>query len=302
MIVYRNSRISKKFKKNVIAIGNFDGLHLGHQKVLNQARLQAKKNNLKFGVVTFEPMPVMFFNKSLINHRINSLEQKISFLKKSKLDFLIIIKFNKKFSNYTPEKFIKNIIYKNLKAKYIFVSKNFRFGKKRKGNIKTLKENEKLFFYKTIIAKPLKKNKKILSSTIIRRNISKGNIIKANEYLGRNWSILGKVIKGKKRGRKIGFPTCNIKLNDYILPKPGVYSVQVKVKNFTRKGIANVGYRPTFNGKILLLEVNIFGIKANLYDKSIKVSFINFVRAEKKFKNINQLKNQIKKDIKKVKI
>ena len=302
MIVYRNSRISKKFKKNVIAIGNFDGLHLGHQKVLNQARLQAKKNNLKFGVVTFEPMPVMFFNKSLINHRINSLEQKISFLKKSKLDFLIIIKFNKKFSNYTPEKFIKNIIYKNLKAKYIFVSKNFRFGKKRKGNIKTLKENEKLFFYKTIIAKPLKKNKKILSSTIIRRNISKGNIIKANEYLGRNWSILGKVIKGKKRGRKIGFPTCNIKLNDYILPKPGVYSVQVKVKNFTRKGIANVGYRPTFNGKILLLEVNIFGIKKNLYDKSIKVSFINFVRAEKKFKNINQLKNQIKKDIKKVKI
>ena len=301
MIIYKNSRISKKFKNNVIAIGNFDGLHLGHQKVLEQARQKAKKNKLKFGVVTFEPVPVMFFNKDIKNHRINSLNQKISFLKKTKLDFLTIIKFNKKFSNYTPIKFIKDIIYKNLKAKYVFVSRNFKFGKNRKGNIKTLKDNEKNFFYETIISKPLKKNKKILSSTIIRKNISKGNIYKANKYLGRNWSIVGKVIKGKKRGTKIGFPTCNIKLNDYILPKPGVYSVKVKVKNLKRNGIANVGYRPTFNGKILLLEVNIFGIKANLYDKEIKVSFINFIRAEKKFKNINQLKDQIKKDIKRVK-
>ncbi len=302
MKVYKNSHISKKFKNNVIAIGNFDGLHLGHQKVLRQARRKAKKNKLKFGVVTFEPVPVMFFNRGITNHRINSLEQKISFLKNSKLDFLSIIRFNKNFSNYTPIKFIKNIIYKNINAKYVFVSKNFKFGKNRKGNIKTLKDNEKNFFYKTIIAKPLKKNNKILSSTVIRKSISKGNIYKANKYLGRNWSILGKVIKGKKRGTKIGFPTCNIKLNDYILPKPGVYSVKVEVKNSKRSGIANVGYRPTFNGKILLLEVNIFGIKANLYDKAIKVSFINFIRAEKKFKNINQLKNQIKKDIKKVKI
>ena len=151
MIIYKNSRISKKLKNNVIAIGNFDGLHLGHQKVLKQARQKAKKNKLKFGVVTFEPVPVMFFNKSIRNHRINSLNQKISFLKKSKLDFLKIIKFNKKFSNYTPLKFIKDIIYKNLKARYIFVSKNFKFGKDRKGNIKTLKEYEKDFFYKTII-------------------------------------------------------------------------------------------------------------------------------------------------------
>ena len=301
MIIYKNSRISKKLKNNVIAIGNFDGLHLGHQKVLKQARQKAKKNKLKFGVVTFEPVPVMFFNKSIRNHRINSLNQKISFLKKSKLDFLKIIKFNKKFSNYTPLKFIKDIIYKNLKARYIFVSKNFKFGKDRKGNIKTLKEYEKDFFYKTIISKPLKKNNKILSSTIIRKNISKGNIYKANKYLGRNWSIVGKVIKGKKRGRKIGFPTCNIKMGNYVIPRLGVYAVKVKTSDFYKNGVANVGYRPTFNGQSLLLETNIFGINKNLYNKVISVSFKKFIRPEKKFKNFEYLKKQIKFDIKKAK-
>ena len=127
----------------------------------------------------------------------------------------------------------------------------------------------------------------------------KVNIVK--NFLGRNWSVLGRVIKGKKRGRKIGFPTCNIKLNDYILPRLGVYSVNVKTKSFNRKGIANIGYRPTFNGKSLLLEVNIFGIKANLYKKVIEVDFVKYIRGEKKFKNISELKMQIKKDIKKAK-
>ena len=115
--------------------------------------------------------------------------------------------------------------------------------------------------------------------------------------MGRPWSIIGKVIKGQKRGRKIGFPTCNIKLNSYALLKLGVYAVKVESKNFKKKGIANIGYRPTFNGKTLLLEVNIFGMNANLYKKILKVSFIRFIRSEKKFKNINELKSQIKKDI-----
>tara|TARA_B100001996_G_scaffold305914_1_gene247096 strand:+ start:1792 stop:2700 length:909 start_codon:yes stop_codon:yes gene_type:complete len=301
MIIYKNLEINKKFKKSVVAIGNFDGLHLGHQKILKQARKKAKKNKIKFGVVTFEPVPVMFFNKHIKNHRINNLEQKIFHLKKLKIDFLRIIRFNKDFSKLNPKEFIKKIIYKNLNSKFIFVSRNFRFGKNRKGNINTLRENEKYFFYKTIIAKPLKKDNKVLSSSIIRSNISKGKIEKVNNFLGRTWCVSGKVIKGKKRGRKIGFPTCNIKLNDYVLPKLGVYSVKVKTKNFNKKGIANIGYRPTFNGKSLLLEVNIFGIKKNLYKKVVEVNFTKFIRNEKKFKTINQLKIQIKKDIKKAK-
>ena len=297
MIVYNNLNIKKIHKSSVVAIGNFDGLHLGHKKVLKEAQAKAKRNKLKFGMITFEPLPLMFFDKKIKNYRINSNFQKQYFLKKLKLDFLIIIKFNKSFSNLSAKDFIKKIIFTKLKCRYIFVSKNFRFGKKRKGNINTLKNYEKNYFYTTIITNPYKKKKKLISSTLIRKIISKGNVKAAGGLLGRNWSIIGKVIKGERRGRKIGFPTCNIELKNYTIPKLGVYSVIVQTKYFRKKGIANIGYRPTFNGSKLLLEVNIFGINLNLYKKTIEVCFIKFIRAEKKFKGIKELKHQIKKDI-----
>jgi riboflavin kinase/FMN adenylyltransferase len=301
MVIYKNLNIKENHKNAVIAIGNFDGLHLGHQKVLKQARLKAKKENLKFGVITFEPIPSMFFNKNIKHHRINSIEQKIYYLDKLKLDFLIIINFNKSFSNISAEYFISEILAKKLKSKYIFVSQNFRFGKKRSGNTNTLKIFEKKYLYKTTITLPYKKNKKIISSSIIRKKIYEGKVEKVQKLLGRPWVVKGEVIQGEQRGRQIGFPTCNIKWDSYALPKLGVYSVQVEAQNFKKKGIANIGYRPTFNGKNLLLEVNIFGIKANLYKKILKVIFIKFIRSEKKFKNINELKAQIKKDITKIK-
>jgi riboflavin kinase/FMN adenylyltransferase len=297
MIIYRNLNIKKNHKDSVVAIGNFDGLHVGHQKVLKEARQKAKKKKLKFGLVTFEPVPTMFFNKSVKNHRINSLNQKIYFLRKIKLDFLIIINFNKTFSNLSAENFIKKILFQKLKSKYIFVSRNFKFGKNRYGNIKTLENFEKKYSYKTSVTTPYKKKNKIVSSTLIRKIIKKGDVQKAETLLGRPWCVEGKVIKGEQRGRVIGFPTCNIELNTYILPKLGVYSVWIQIDNLKKKGIANIGYRPTFNGNNLLLEVNIFGIKKNLYKKILNISFIKFIRAEKKFKNINQLKVQIKKDI-----
>ena len=301
MIIYRNLNIKKSHQNSVIAIGNFDGIHLGHQKVLNQAKLKAKKENLKFGVITFEPMPTMFFNKNIEHHRINLIQQKIYYLKKIKLDFLIIINFNKLFSNIGPENFIKKILVNKLKSRFIFVSRNFKFGKNRSGNINTLKKIEKKYSFKTVITTPYHKNKKIISSSLIRKNISQGNIRNVQKFLGRPWSIKGEVIEGQKRGRKIGFPTCNIKWKSYALPKLGVYAVKAQTKDFKKRGIANIGYRPTFNGKTLLLEVNIFGIKSNLYKKILKVSFIRFIRPEKKFKDISELKNQIKKDIIKAK-
>ena len=296
MKIYKNLNIKQIHKNAVIAIGNFDGLHLGHQKVLNQAKLKAKKENLKFGVITFEPIPTMFFNKNIKHHRINLINQKIYYLKKIKLDFLIILKFNKSFSNISADNFIQQILFNKINSKYIFVSRNFRFGKKRFGDINTLKKFEKKFDYKIIITAPYKKNRNIISSTLIRKNIVKGKVNTVEKFLGRPWSIEGEVVEGQKRGRKIGFPTCNIKWNYYALPKLGVYAVNVESKNFKKKGIANIGYRPTFNGKTLLLEVNIFGINVNLYKKILKVSFIKFIRPEKKFKNINELKSQIKKD------
>ena len=301
MKIYSNLNLNNKHRNGVIAIGNFDGLHLGHLKVINEAKVKAKKLNLPFGVMTFEPIPIMFFNKKLKNHRINSLEQKKNLLKKLKLDFLIVIKFNKYFSSLTAEDFIKKIIYKKIKCKYLYVSRNFKFGHKRRGNIKTLKKFEKLFDYKRVITKPYKKNNKIISSTIIRKKIRAGKIDEINKLLNRIWSVEGKVIKGQKRGRKIGFPTCNLKLNDYIIPRLGVYAVRVNGPKFSKKGVANIGFRPTFNGNNLLLETNIFGINKNLYNKEISVSFRRFIRREKKFKDLEHLKKQIKIDLKKAK-
>ena len=301
MKIYNNPNLNKKHCNGIIAIGNFDGLHLGHQKVIKEAKQKAKKNRIPFGVMTFEPVPVMFFNNKIKNHRINSLEQKKTQLKKLKLDFLIIVKFNKNFSTQSAEEFIKNVIFKKTKCKYLYVSKNFKFGFERQGNIKTLKKFEKKYNFKNIVTKPFKRSNRIISSTLLRNKIRLGKIDEVNKLLNRNWSISGKVIKGQRRGRKIGFPTCNLKLHDYIVPKLGVYAVKVKSKNFYKNGIANIGYRPTFNGQNLLLETNIFGINKNLYNKVISVYFKKFIRSEKKFRNLKQLKKQIKLDIKKAK-
>ena len=301
MKTYNNLNLNQKHRSGVIAIGNFDGIHLGHQKVINEAKKKAKKNKLPFGLMTFEPVPVMFFNKKIKNHRINSLEQKKEQLKKLKLDFLIIIKFNKNFSSLSAEEFIKKIIHKKTSCRFLYVSKNFRFGFKRKGNIETLKKHEKKYNFKNVIVKPFKTKRKIISSTFIRKKIREGKIEEVNKLLNRNWSIKGKVIKGQKRGRKIGFPTCNLRLDSYVIPRLGVYAVKVKTNNISNNGIANIGYRPTFNGQSLLLETNIFGINKNLYNKVITVSFKKFLRAEKKFKSFEYLKKQIKIDIKQAK-
>ncbi len=297
MKIYSSANLNKKHRGAVIAIGNFDGVHLGHQKVIFQAKKKANKEKLPFGIMTFEPVPVMFFNKKIKNHRINSKKQKIDNLKKLGLDFLVIIRFNKKFSSLSAQQFIEKILYKKTKIKFLYVSKNFRFGFKRKGNIIMLKKFEKSFNFKCILTKPLKKNKTTISSTLVRKKIMLGKIKDANNLLNREWNVIGRVIKGQRRGRKIGFPTCNLKLNDYIIPRLGVYAVNVKYLNFNKKGIANIGYRPTFNGQNLLLETNIFGINKNLYNKEINVSFKKFIRPEKKFKNLESLKKQIKIDI-----
>ena len=163
------------------------------------------------------------------------------------------------------------------------------------------KKFEKKYNFKNIVTKPYKKNNKTISSTFLRKKIRSGKIDEVNKLLNRKWSVDGKVIKGQRRGRKIGFPTCNLKLNDYVMPKLGVYAVKVKSKNFYKNGIANIGYRPTFNGQNLLLETNIFGISKNLYNKVISVNFKKFIRPEKKFRNLIHLKKQIKLDVKQAK-
>ena len=298
--IYQNFDIEKKHKGSIILIGNFDGVHLGHQKLFKLAKKYKDKFNLNIGVVNFEPMPKMYFNKELKNFRISTIEQKRKILKFFDIDFIITKKFDYNFSKIKSEIFIKNIIYKKLNAKYVFVSNNFRFGNKREGDVEQLIENEKNYDYKIIKPRPLILNNKVISSTLVRTLLEKGDLTNANKLLDRNWIIEGVVQKGRQQGKKIGFPTCNIDIKDYVIAMPGVYAVKVNWKNSKKslKAIANLGYRPTFNIKKILLEVHIFNFSGNLYNKHLSVEFIRFIRKEKKFNNVNQLRKQIKSDIK----
>ena len=299
MKIFKNTTIPKKYKNSAIAIGNFDGVHKGHQKVFKQATRLAKKNRIKFGVLTFAPLPVMFFNRNIKNYRLISENKKFKLFKKYKVDFVINIKFNKIFSKLTAEKFIKNIIFKKINPQLVFVSNNFKFGNKRKGNVHLLKKFSKKYNYRLVNILAFSHRGKVVSSTQIRKSLQKGNLDLANTLLSRTWSIEGLVQKGKKLGKKLGYPTCNINIKDYVLPKIGIYTVKVLINGNNKifNGIAYLGYRPTFEGKKIMLEVNIFGTKKNLYKRKLRVYFLKFIRGEQKFKNSLSLIRQMKKDV-----
>src|SRR5210317_659892 len=284
MKVYKNFNINKSHRNSIILIGNFDGVHLGHRKLFNLAKKFSDKFKIKIGVLTFDPMPKIFFNKKIRNFKISNFEQKKKLLQELGVQFIINKKFDLSFSKTKSIDFIEKIIFKKLNPKFIFVSNNFRFGNKRERDVAEL----------------IKYKNKIASSTLVRSFLEKGHIDKANKLLNRNWTIVGKVEKGRSVGKKIGFPTCNIDIKDYVLAKPGVYAVKVNQKKIKSKlkGIANLGYRPTFNQKKLLLEVHLFNYSGNLYNKYLSVEFLKFIRAEKKFKNAKQLQSQIKSDLK----
>ena len=299
IITYKNFNLKKEHKGSIILIGNFDGVHLGHQKLFNLAKKYKKKFGLKIGVLTFEPMPKMFFNRKIKNFRISNFNQKIDLLKNLDVDFIINQKFDDKFSKIKSLDFIKKIIYKKLNAKFIFVSSNFKFGNKREGDVSQLINYETQYGFKIIKPTPLKIRDKMISSSLIRNFLETGWLDKANSLLKRKWCIVAKVEKGRQVGKKIGFPTCNMDIKDYVLAKPGVYAIRAYKTNskLPIKGIANLGYRPTFNQKKLLLEVHLFNFSGNLYNKYLSVEFLRFIRKEKKFNNIEQLRKQIKSDL-----
>ena len=295
MKIFNNFIIPKRYKRSSLAVGNFDGVHTGHQKVFKHA----KKNKSKLGILTFSPLPVMFFNKKIKNYRLTSEEEKFQLLKKFGTDFIVNIKFNKNFSKISAENFIKNIIYKKINPKKIFVSNNFKFGNKRKGNVNLLKRFEKKYDYKLFKIVSHKYTKKIVSSTRIRKLLQTGNIDLTNKLLSRIWLIDGFVVKGKKLGRKLGYRTCNIRIKNYILPKAGIYAVKVSIgkQKKLHSGVAYLGSRPTFKGKEVLLEIYIFKINKNLYKKKLRVYFIKFIRSDKKFKSSLGLVRQMNKDV-----
>ena len=299
MKIFNNTNISNDCRNSALAIGNFDGVHRGHQKVFKQTQMAAKKNKTKFGVLTFTPLPVMFFNKKIKNYRLASEEQKIKLFLNNKVDFIINIPFNKKFSKISAEKFIKKIIYKKINPKLLAVSNNFKFGQNRKGDVNLLKKYGNKYNYSLLKIKPFKYLGKIVSSTKIRKCLMSGNIKLAVQLLSRTWFIEGQVTGGKKIGRKLGYRTCNIKIKNYILPKKGIYAVKVLIADNKKiyNGVSYLGSRPTFGGKEIFLETNIFGIKKNLYKKKLRVYFLKFLRGDKKFNSSLQLINQMKKDV-----
>tara|TARA_Y100001970_G_scaffold172173_1_gene210477 strand:- start:214 stop:1131 length:918 start_codon:yes stop_codon:yes gene_type:complete len=299
MKIFNNSNITKKYKNSTLAIGNFDGVHKGHQKVFKYAKKYAKKSKIKFGVLTFSPLPVMFFNKKVKNYRLATEDEKFHLLKKHGVDFVINIKFNKSFSKISAKNFIKKILFKQISPKQIFVSNNFKFGNKRKGNVNLLKKLSKKYNYRLLKINPYKFQKELVSSSRIRKCLQSGNVNLACKLLSRVWSIKGKVIRGKKLGRKLGYRTCNIRIKNYILPLAGIYAVRVSIGHEKKifKGVAYLGSRPTFSGKEIFLEINIFGFKKNLYQKELKVYFLKFIRRDRKFNSSTALIKQMNQDV-----
>ena len=301
MKIYSNiNSVDKKFINSVLAIGNFDGVHLGHQELLKKAYIFSRKINKKFGIFTFDPLPKDFFNRT--DNKILNINDKIDVVKKFRADFFIKQNFNRNFSKISHDNFAKIILLKKLAVHSIFVGKDFKFGFKRKGNIFFLKKLSENNNFKIFIINFKRFNNYKISSSKIRSLIQAGKVNLAHKIMGRPWSISGKVIQGKKYGRRIGFPTANIKIFNQIKPLFGVYSVKIVFNKKTYKGIANFGVRPTFGSSSPVLEVNVFGKNHNFYNKNIKVLFIDFIRKEKKFKNSSMLVRQIKKDIKVAKI
>ena len=291
----------KSAKGGVYALGNFDGVHLGHKEIISNVIEISRSKKIPSGVLIFDPHPRNYFNPKLDDFILSDIKTRSYLLEKTKLDYLGILKFDEAMSNLSPREFIEKVIKDRVGVSHLIVGYNFRFGKNREGNVNKLIKFEKKFNYKTVVTKIFKKKNKVVSSTKIRNMIKLGKVDRASSFLGKFWCIRSIVIKGFKRGRLIGFPTCNMKIYNYTIPKLGVYSVKVENRSFSKNGIANVGYRPTFNGKNILLEVNIFGINKNLYKKELSIHFKKFLRNEKKFKNIDELKKQIKIDITKAK-
>ncbi|MEN2986431.1 MAG: bifunctional riboflavin kinase/FAD synthetase [Thermodesulfovibrionaceae bacterium] len=292
-----------EFPNPVITIGNFDGVHIGHQKIFDYIKRKAKEIYGTSVVVTFEPHPVKVLYKDHPLKLITTSKDKIKLIEKCGIDLMICIPFTVEFSKIEAEDFVKDILIEKFNAKWIVVGYDYRFGKDRKGDKELLKKLSKPLNFKLTILKAYKKAKKILSSTAVRNALIEGRIRDANIFLGRAYHLDGEVVRGAQRGASLlGYPTANILPKQEIIPKEGVYVVKVTVpENKTYSGVANIGKNPTFGDKNLSYEVHIINFKGNLLGKTIRVHFIERLRDEKKFNSPEELKNAISEDIKKAK-
>lgn len=290
--------INKKIPyKTYIALGSFDGLHLGHRALVQKAMEVAKKNKGKSMIYTFKNHPLSIINKEIMPKLLMDNDMKIMALENMGVDYLSLINFSKDFMEISPEDFICNIV-KNYNAKGIIVGFNYRFGYKNLGDITLLKKLSIKYDFKLYVINPVKQNNELVCSSRIRSIISEqGDIKKANSMLYVPFSIEGEVVRGRQIGREIGFPTTNLDYNkDFVIPKGGVYSTVVKYNDKFYKGVTNIGYNPTVENQKLSIETHILNFNNNIYDETIRIYFTGRIRDEKKFDSIEELACRIGKD------
>lgn len=296
MLIYDNKAFDEESKNNYIALGSFDGLHLGHLSLVRKVKSLAEENNGKSIVFTFKNHPRTFIN---INNKIELImtnEEKINVLQKEDIDILAFKDFDEKIMKMMSDEFIKWLC-KTYNVKGIVVGFNFKFGYKNLGDVELLKKFEEEYRYKLYVMEPFKSEGKTISSTTIRKELVDGNVRKAFNMLSRPYMLSGKVIDGKKLGRTIGFPTANLEINKQkVIPKKGVYYTNVKINEKIFKGITSVGNNPTVNGQELTVETYILDFSNNIYGKEINIYFIDRIRDEIKFNDIHELIEQLKKD------
>lgn len=302
MIIIDNlESITKPFNNGVITIGNFDGVHIGHQALFHEVIEKADAINGTSIAMTFNPHPVRVLKQNGHPPLITVHELKTELIDKTGIDVLISVPFTPEFASIPAGDFIIDLLVKKIGMKAIIVGKDYTFGKNREGNLEFLKNCSKEYGFEVIVVNwiPISNNiKGRISSTKIRELVTDGKVADAQQLLGRYYQVRGTVMAGRNRGgRLLGFPTANIKLHDELCPKTGVYAVTVEYMDSKYKGVANIGYSPTFEDNIFTVEVHILDFNENIYGRNIRVNFISRIRDEMKFTGIDQLSEQIKNDI-----
>ncbi|TYP99762.1 riboflavin kinase/FMN adenylyltransferase [Tenacibaculum adriaticum] len=285
-------------QRTYVTIGTFDGVHIGHQKIIEKLVAEAKANGKQSVVLTFFPHPRMVLQKDVSIELINTINERAKLLEKTGLDYLIIHPFSKEFSRLTALDFVRDILVNKLNISKLIIGYDHHFGKNREGNIEQLTEYSHLYDFKVEEIPAQDIDDVSVSSTKIRRALAGGELKTANKYLGYNFSLKGKVVNGKQLGGTIGFPTANIDVaEDYkLIPKTGVYVVKSFVENKQVYGMMNIGNRPTVDGKHQTIETHFFDFDKDLYGKELNIELIFFLRDEQKFNSVNELIIQLKKD------
>jgi len=292
------SEVSTPLKNPVVTIGNFDGVHIGHQALFRQVIEKAGSIGGDSVAITFEPHPIKVLNCNKHFPLITLYEQKIELISATGIDILICIPFTRKFAEITARTFIKDILCDTIGMKSIIVGQDYSFGKNREGDVSLLKEMGASCGFEVVVSKWAELEGRRISSTEIRNLVREGRIEEARRLLGRHYQVRGTVIPGRDRGNKLlGFPTANLRLYDELCPKSGVYAVTVEYDASTCDGVANVGCCPTFNNSHFQVEVHILDLNEEIYGRRIRVNFIKYLREVKKFPKPEDLSAQIRKDI-----